>query len=268
MLFYVLNSLIGVVIMILFAFFKKQNWKNAIVFMLLYNGIVLFSFVNSKWLDTDLIITMIPVFLPITIGINMALLMELLNPIFKNRPVVFKLFYGIVIVGFTFFIVNVQEKTVSKLVLTDKTPKTVLDAYDQITETFIPFTYAVVNDNSAELISKNKHFFINYNYFLKEYPKKDSVFYSNIKNPYFFKIHPEYVLPNSVLVFVYNPNTIPNTSIFKESCLLEYKIRNQLENLKEKGRKIDALYKSDVVEVYEIINVPKKSKTKDLIYEK
>jgi hypothetical protein len=290
MLFYQICSGIGIFIMLLLTWIKKENWKTALAFMLFFNGLVLLSRLNNNWLDTDIIITMFPVFIPITVGINAALIQKLMGSFIKEKSVLSQLIYTVIIIGFIGFLIQIQTKTLTELKVTDRTPTTVLNAYDEISETYIPYTYAVVNINSAEPISTNKHFFINYDYFLDNYPRRDSIYNKNKGNPHYFKKHPEMVLPNSIFVFVYNPDEIKSgnlvgkynsivtektnldidnaESLFSEGSRKTPRLLTLINNLNKKGREIHLYYHSDTVKVYEIVNVPKKSKTADLIYEK
>ena len=288
-LFYQILSGLGILAMSFLTIIKKENWKGPLAFMLFFNGLVVLSHINNSWLDTDLIITMIPVFLPITIGLNTSLLVKLINAKLKIDPSLSKTIYGVVIVVFVVFLIQIQKKSIQKLKVTDRTPTTVLNAYDQISRSYIPFTYAVVNVNSAELISTNKHFFINYDYFIDNYIYRDSIYNAHKKNEHYFQQHPKTVLPNSIFVFVYNlekaktnlENETNNKtnhsyvldiddpeSLFSDGSRKAPQLTAILDALKKKGRTVKLYFNSDEVKVYEIVNVAKRSKTEDLIYEK
>ena len=288
--FYQINSGIGILIMLLFTWIKKENWRNSLVFMLFFNVLVLLSHINNSWIDSDIIISMFPVFIPITMGINADIILKLINPLIKERPLLSKFIYTVLIVGFIGFLIQIQIKTISKLKITDRTPTIILNAYDQISEDYIPYTYAVVNINSAELISTHKHFFINYDYFLANYPSRDAIFNKHKEDQHYLQKHPQIVLPNSVFVFVYNPAKIAGGNLVgKYNHIVTEKTNLEIDNpeshfsegsrktpqllalinkLRQKGREIHLYYDSDIVKVYEIVNVPKMSKTEDLIYEK
>ena len=290
MLFYQVISGFGILAMLLFAWIKKEDWKAPLAFMLFFNGLLLLSDIKNGWLDTDLIITMIPIFLPITIGLNAALIVKLIDPLFKEKSIVSKLFYGVMIAGFVGFLIQIQIRTITKLKVSDRTPTTVLNAYDQISRSYIPYTYAVVNVNSAELIGTNKHYFINYDYFLDNYIYRDSIYNKYKRSSRYIQKHPQMVLPNSIFVFVYNPDKInagsffgkssrnaPNKKVldiddpegfFSDGSHKTPKLLAVINKLKQKGREINLYFDSDVVKVYEIVNVSKRSKTEDLIYEK
>jgi hypothetical protein len=122
----------------------------------------------------------------------------------------------------------------------------------------------VVNDFSTNSISTSQHFFINYEDFLKDYLKKDEIYDKNKKNKKFFKKYPQYVLPKSIIVFVYKEKTqiesVQNS--FKEMT----KVKNVIEKLKDRGRTVTKKYSNSVFDVYEIINVANESEINDLIF--
>jgi hypothetical protein len=143
--------------------------------------------------------------------------------------------------------------------------------------------------NSAELISTNKHYFINYDYFIDNYIYRDSVYNAHKKNEHYFQLHPKMVLPNSIFVFVYNlekaktnlDNETSNKtnhsyvldiddpeSLFSDGSRKAPQLTAIIDTLKKKGRTVKLYFNSDEVKVYEIVNVAKRSKTEDLIYEK
>ena len=88
---------------------------------------------------------------------------------------------------------------------------------------------------------------------MASYLQKDALYFSNYKKLNYFKSHPNEVLPNSILIFIY---TNVNTK----------KLFNLLKILKQRGREINIFYQSTDLKVYEIINQPNSSKTTDLIF--
>ncbi|MFN4199152.1 MAG: hypothetical protein ACK4FS_09020, partial [Flavobacterium sp.] len=70
-------------------------------------------------------------------------------------------------------------------------------AYQEIYTHFFPYSYAVVNDQIAQTISTNKHFFQNYSDFLITYLESDSIYHANRKDPKFPINHPDKVIPKS-----------------------------------------------------------------------
>jgi hypothetical protein len=260
---YQLATFGGMALLLVFIFFFKENWGAAFAFLVYFNMLILLSKVDSLWIDTDLLNQAISVIMPIIAGISAAIVFRLLRPVFGrferfNPYATVALCGGLIYCAFYF-----QHGKIEKLTAVDTTPKQVLEAYDRISTTYFPYSYAVVNDNTAQGISTNKHFFINYNDFIYEYPKLDSIYFKNLHNPKFFKKNPDYVLPKSVLLFVFNKN---KSEMYGEYGDITNDLMKQLALLKKRGRKVELFYNNKDVDVYEIINEPKESKVSDLIF--
>jgi len=159
-----------------------------------------------------------------------------------------------------------QQNKINSLTEADKTPKQILDAYDKIEQTFFPLSYCVVNDPATQVISTNKHFFMNYDFFLDEYQNIDSINFKHRKDPKFLIKNPEYSLSKSVLVFVLNDSNKAENNIFSLNKELKSSLINELDVLKSRGRKVSLFYESKILNVYEIINEPQESKISDLIF--
>jgi hypothetical protein len=158
-----------------------------------------------------------------------------------------------------------QEKNINSLTLSDQTPKQILDAYDKISQTYFPYAYTVVNDPAAQVISTNKHFFMNYDFFLSDYLKIDSINTKHIKDPNFLIKNPEYSLSKSVLVFVLNDKSKDENNAFSQNKHLKKSLIDELKLLRERNREVNLFYKSKILNVYEIVNEPRESKISDLI---
>jgi hypothetical protein len=260
------STLFGGIVILVLAFFKKVNWRETILFFFYFNLLIILYSVENKWIDRDLIINSVVVFIPILLGLNAAIIIRVFD-ISLFRLEKYKLIsisvFIILILGFSFYF---QKNNINKLTISDSTPKQILDAYDKIGQTYYPFSYSVVNNPATQIISTNKHFFMNYSYFLQEYPKIDSIYFRNRNHPQFFIKNPQFTVSKSVLVFILSDNNKTENNIYSEDKSLNYKLINELELLKKRGRKIDLFYKSEFLQVFEIINEPKESKISDLIF--
>ncbi|HBI02153.1 MAG TPA: hypothetical protein DDY18_11100, partial [Flavobacterium sp.] len=205
------------------------------------------------------------VFIPICFGITTAVLLRLLFPIYK-KVFRYKIPIAVAVSLLAFGgIVYSQVQPLNNIKTSDKTPRMVLDAYDKILHEYFPHSYAVVNDNIAQTLSLNKHFFINYEDFLFSYLESDSIYHHNKMKPKFFVENPQYVIPKSVLVFVYHDNS-ESENHFADQNQLEPLLKEHFNTLEKRGRKVSLYYESPYVNVYEIENEPKSSKIDDLIY--
>ncbi|RZJ30498.1 MAG: hypothetical protein EOO48_04830 [Flavobacterium sp.] len=262
--YYQLSTFVSILLILKFVFYNKdKNWGAALAFLIYFNVLVFLGHITSEWIDRDLLNQALSVFMAVVIGINAAVIIRLFSPVLNkfarfNRVAVIVFLGAILLVA-----VYYQKDTIATLTEADTTPKQVLDAYDKISTTYFPYSYAVVNDYSAQAISTNKHFFVNYTDFLNDYPAQDSVYFKNIHNPKFFKKHPESVLPKSVLLFVFHgtPDMYGEENGDISDVLME-----QLAMLKKRGRKIGVFYKSENVKVYEIVNTANESQIPDLIF--
>lgn len=252
------------IILIYMVFLKEKNWNAALAFLIYFNVIVLISsFKESPWIDSDLVNETLSVFMHIVGGIGVAVVVRLFKSISLKTSQYSPVTAVVVICSLLFVAVYYQKDVIGKLDQIDTTPKQVLDAYDKISTTFFPYSYAVVNDQSTQAISTNKHFFMNYTDFIYEYPKQDSIYFANIKDPMFLKKNPEYALPKSVLLFVFKGSTDDEYANDRD---IAASLMEQLAMLKKRGRKVQLFYENRNVVVYEIVNEDGASKIRDLIF--
>ena len=260
------STLAGGILILLFLITKRENWSLTIAFFLYFNFLVFLATVHNQWIDRDMIINSLTIFLPVIFGLNAALVVRFFNlALYKLER--FTPYTAILLVGgLTYASIYYQQNNIDKLTESDETPKHILDAYDKISKTYFPYSYSIVNDPATQVISTNKHFFMNYDYFLEDYAKVDSVYFKNKKDPKFLIKNPQYALTKSVLVFVLNENNKAEKNIFSENKYLSVELKKELEMLRQRGRKISLFYDSKILKVYEIVNEPGESKVTDLIF--
>ncbi len=262
--YYQLGSVAAMLVLLVYIFYLKENWYAAFAFLIYFNLLVLLGKMNDlTWIDKDLLSQALSVFMHIVAGVVIAIVIRLAKPISirtaqLNVPVVVAIMAALVYAA-----VYYQKDMINSLDEIDTTPKQVLDAYDKISTTYFPFSYAVVNDNTSQAISTNKHFFMNYQDFIYDYPKQDSIYFANIKDPKFLKKNPEYALPKSVLIFVFKGR---KQSMYGENGDISEILMDQLDTLKKRGRTVQLFYTNDDINVYEVINEPGESRVVDLIF--
>ncbi len=265
--YYQYLSLFGIILTLKFIFFNKENWNGALTILVYFNLLLLIEEVNNVWIDADLIKQAIAVFIPILFGIIVAVFLRLLFPFYKKavfiKPYFELTMIAVIIVSAVYF----QKNEFAKLNQTDVTPRKILDSYDKINSHYFPLSYAVVNDYSAQAISINKHFFINYDDFLKDYTDRDSIYFKNIKNEKFLAKYPEYILPKSVLIYMYFQKGKSEKQFIQNNIYSE-ELKTKMEILKSRGRKIEVFYENDIFKIFEIINIPEESRMNDLIFKK
>lgn len=265
MIYYQYLSYGSIICCLLLLFFKNEKWNAALCFLLYFNFLVFLSEINHNWIDNDLVKLSLGIFIPVVLGISIALIIRIAYFFYTKTEVIKPAFAVFLIAGVLYSAFHYQEREFRKLHKTDNVPRDLINVYEKITLSFYPYSYAVVNDYTTQPISINKHFFIHYTDFTANYLKRDSVYFKNKKNKKFLKKNPEYVLPNSVLVFIYKKADDKSNRIIV-NCEITPLILSKLEVLKKRGRKVSVFYESSLIKVFEIENAPGQSKTDDLIF--
>lgn len=265
MIYYQYLSYICMICCLLFMFLKNEKWNAALCFLLYFNFLVVLSEINHSWIDNDLVKLSLGIFIPILLGIAVAIIIRIGYFFYTKTEVIKPVFAIFLITGVLYSAVHYQGKEYKKLHKTDDIPRDIINVYEKITSSYYPYSYAVVNDYTTQSISINKHFFIHYTDFTDNYLKRDAVYFKNKKNKKFLQKNPEYVLPKSVLVFIYKKGDDKNNRIIV-NCKISPLLLSKLKTLKNRGRKISVFYESSLIKVFEIENDPGQSKTDDLIF--
>jgi hypothetical protein len=257
---------IGFIVAMLLVLIRRENWRATITLYAYFNFLIMLTFIKSEWLDIDLLNNSISVILPIILGLHVSLISRLMNfglqRFEKYSPITVSLIFAAML--YTSYVY--QKNSINALTVSDQTPKQILNAYDKISQTFFKNSYCVVNDPAAQVISQNSHFFMNYEFFLNDYPRIDSINTKHKKEPDFLVKNPEYSLSKSVLVFVLNEKAIDETNSFAENKQFQNKLIANIKMLNKRGRRVNLFYDSDILRVYEIVNEPGESKTSELIF--
>lgn len=263
--YYQLLSYIGLVLSIILLFFRKENINGAISFLLFLNFIIYLSTIENPWVDLDLIRQTLAVFLSIAVGLVVGLLLKPFDKITYKLKMVLPIFCIVFAISATYGAYQFQQKRFEKMQVIDDTPRKVINAYDLITTEYFPYSYTIVNDFSTQPLSKNKHFFLNYDEFLTDYLPRDKVFFKHKHDKKFLKNNPKYVLSNSVLIFVYkNQKEISNELVVNQKYTSN--LMKLFQTLKKRKREVRIFHKDKVFDVYEIVNIPGESRLTDLIF--
>lgn len=248
--------------------FKKGSWINTLIFLLFFNALIILAEMKYSWVDVEKIKVLFIVMFPLVIGLLIALVLYLFQ--FVTRPLVKlqPLSILLILVAMVFYSFKYQEKPIKNLKRADRIPKEILFGYDKIAQVFYDNTYTIVNDPSTQVISTNRHGFMNYDYFIANYLTKDSIYDKNKKNKLFLLSNPDVVLPKSVLIFVVNPTDDNEHNLYADNAKLTKTVLKTLQQLKQRGRTIHVFHQSNRITIYEIINVPGASKMRDLVFTK
>lgn len=251
--YYVILAFVGSLLTLYFILFLKENWNISLAFLLYFLLLIALLKLTNTWVDKDLMLQSLVVFFPIVIGISVGIILKLLNPITRKIQKLNNYFTVVFSFIVLYFAIDLQKTTLKIISKPNDFSLQILDVYDQIHSDYFPFSFAVVDQYTSQIISTNNHYFINYSEFLDSYLSKDAIYFKNFKKHDYFKKNPQDVLPNSILLFIYNDEN-------------SEKLFNCLNILKKRGRTINLFQSKDNFKVYEIINVPNSSKVSDLIF--
>ncbi|WP_299430576.1 hypothetical protein [uncultured Maribacter sp.] len=259
----------GITIVCLLPLFIKnrEKWNPAMVFLLFFNAVIALKWLKWSWIDIDLYYQTLSVLIVILIGIFFGILVHYFKisvPKKRSLRVI-----SIAAIFITFIFVSYFTNSFFKYDFkkTDELKTDILLVYNDLSSNYLPFSYAVVNQDYGRSISKSKHHFINYNIFTKLYSKRDSIYQTIKDDEELMKKNSSNILPNSVFVFIpkNNSNSTDENFIIKKETALE--IDAQINILKKRGRKVKVYFEDEFLTVYEIVNKENASKLNDLIFD-
>jgi hypothetical protein len=233
---------------------KSSRWRSIATILMFVIFLLTIYILELPFLDDDLLLQLISVFLPIVIGLLFYLLYQPFYGLIKQLNASNLAEIGMVLVLVVgLFYAGKSKATVTREVFNAKID--LLQAYFEIENSRLPYTYAVVNTPNNSRVSRGSHYFVSYGDFNGDYLEKDEVFHRYKREEEYLKKHPEIILPSSVFVFV--PNKL-------NSDISENVLKN-LQVLKRRGRELKLVYEGASVKVFEIVNIPNSSKINDLL---
>lgn len=130
----------------------------------------------------------------------------------------------------------------------------------------VPHTYAVVASGITLPLAMNRHYFLNYENFLNDYPEIDSLYHDVIS----LKGKPadgSLIPPPSILIFTGKPQAnAGEKSFFYPDSQLTKKLYSWLDNYSRKERRqLKVFYDSPAERYFEIINIPNQSNVIQLL---
>ncbi|KYG80597.1 hypothetical protein EV198_2279 [Roseivirga ehrenbergii] len=260
-----ITSVAIVVVMLLMLKNKKDKWASLIAFVIYVNALILISSFNFRYLDQDLFNEVLPVFISIILGIAIYLVMY--SFVTKVKKVFMPEAIAVVFI-FILFATGAfygQKNLFGNEEPTSRLSKNVIAAYQEISSSYLPYSYAVVNSGTFQPLSTNSHNFINYRDFLGEYTVRDSVYFANKEDKEFLRANTQYIIPNSLLVFIYNTTSEDGFNRLAINLNLTDEVMVSMEKLKSEGRTIRVFFEKEDLTVYEIVNNPGEARIKELL---
>jgi len=255
-------SIISINLIILFQIkrYLKTPFYLQYVFNVFSALILGLSFVKNSLLDQDILNQSICIFIPIVVTMfigNINVCLQLFYKAKQNKLRLGLFALSSLVACFSIFNYHIkpQEQLIRETVFEKQL---ILEAYANIFDTYLPYSYAVVNNNYGKNFSINAHYFMTTKYFKEKYDNQDDLYdkYKTDKN--FLDKNPEYILPKTILVFSIESNE-PKYNTDNNNI-------QQIEKLISKGRKVNLFLEKGPLKVYEIVNTPNASKIVDLMF--
>ncbi|MHA7102077.1 hypothetical protein [Roseivirga pacifica] len=259
-------SLISVVVMTVLFSKKSVKWASPLMFIIYVNGLILLSRLDLGFFDIDLFNEVLPIFIACSIGLAFYIIYYFFNTGVRHIEIPDKLSAPLLFMGFIAGAFYSQQTLFTRVNQNDNIlSKDILEAYQKIHDGFIPYGFAVINANTMQPISRGSHNFISYEDFVENYPQRDSVYFANKEDKEFLRQNTEYIIPNSLLVFVYDsvPSEFAGKVPIDESLL--QRVDGQLKAFESNGRTVRLFFEKGDLKVYEIVNNPSQAKLSELL---
>ena len=264
-LYYFIFGIVLLLALLPIYFKSKENWTPALVITIFFNLIISLRWITWDWIDVDLYYQTIAALVTLPIGIGFGVVIHYLKIALPKNQVVKVPVYSMLFIALFYMAYSSNGFLDYEANKKDELKTDIILVYNTLANNYLPYTYAVVNENYGFTISKSEHHFIDYENFTKSYIERDSVYQDIKEDELLLKENPQAILPHSVFVFV-SENKEANLSSLTTPVEVKKDILNTLKTLKDKGRKIEVFYTDKYLTVYEIINKKNSSRLDELIF--
>lgn len=258
-------SMLGIVAMSILYRKNRRKWKSPLVFIVYVNVLILYSRVGFSYFDYDLFNEVLPVFIACALSLIFYLIYYFFNTGLKRIQITDWISAPLIFLLFLAGAYYSQQQLVRRAAKTGTLSKNILEAYQLINGSFIPYGYAVVNANIMLPISSGSHYFISYDEFVESYPERDSIYFEYRNDKEFLERNTQFIVPNSVLVFMYENESSEFAAKVRVNPSTKIRVLSEMETLKSKGREVRLFFEKDNLKIYEIINNPKAAKIEELL---
>lgn len=158
--------------------------------------------------------------------------------------------------GFAVWFLILQGGFEISRILPQTQPNGFFDAYYNIINERIPYTYATVGPDLDNELAKNRHYFMNYDFFLDNYGAIDSLYQQYLTVPNDQRPEEQAVPPASIFLFVEKPpyGSIQQGILYDAQGVMR-DLEQWLASFRQlEGRKVNIYHETEGTIVYEIIN--------------
>ncbi|MEQ9310563.1 MAG: hypothetical protein RLN90_13995 [Balneolaceae bacterium] len=268
--YYLISALILILLNILLLVKNKIPDKKELVFLSFF---ALISFVYTPYfpflytlIDPD----QLNLFYTVCISIFFGIVYLNVSRIFESLEKKYTWAYNSLNIGLAVFcitsILYVQKGAFLERALPETLPNGFFEAYYSIVSERAPYTYATVSPELDRRLAQNRHYFMNYEFFLDNYGGIDSLYQQYLLVPKKLRTEKE-IPPASIFLFLEKP---PYTGIQQGILYNSQSTMNDMNQWVQvfegmKGRNIITYYESEDAIIYEIINRENESRINSLL---
>tara|TARA_R110000868_G_scaffold304437_23_gene565446 strand:+ start:11068 stop:13128 length:2061 start_codon:yes stop_codon:yes gene_type:complete len=268
--YYFEGAVFLILINIVFLLLKKTTQKKELVFLILF---AIISFIYTPFfpfsyiiIDPDQLNLFYSVTISVFIGIVFLNVLRLFEFLKNKSNRIFTFLNGSIAIIGILSIIFLQGGIFISRSLPETLPNGFFDAYYTIVNERVPYTYATVSPELDRGLAENRHFFMNYEFFLDNYGIIDSLYQQYLLVPKALRTQKE-IPPASIFLFLEKP---PYSAI-QQGIL--YDSQNTMKDMEQwiqvfsgmKGRNIKVYYESEDAIIFEIINREKESRISSVL---
>lgn len=263
--YYLIGAGILILINIVLIATKIIDQKKELVFLFLF---ALVAYIYTPYFPFSYILIdpdQLNLFYAVTIAAFMGLVFLNISRLFsfllRKTPKVYKAANVASMITLITTIVILQQGILISRALPETLPNGFFEAYYSIVDERVPYTYATVGPELDRQLALNRHYFMNYEFFLDNYGVIDSLYQQYLTLPKASRAGEE-IPPASIFLFLEKP---PYSGI-QQGIL--YNSQNTMSDMQQwisvfeglEGRNIEVYYESEDAIIYEIINREEESR--------
>ncbi len=253
------------------AVIRKIELSDELIFMTVFSLLSYwyspFLQMDALWIDLDQLNAFYALLIGIFGGVAFSSLLQLLMKVTGLKPMATNVIATILFIFGLGGALYLQNGLSLSRVLPVTVPNGYYQSYYRIIEENLPYSYATVGPEIERINAKNRHYFMNYGYFLNQYGSIDSLYHEQLLSPE-SKGKPKQVPPASIFIFMVKPpfGSIQQGILYDASTVMR-DLEQWLNSYREmKGRTLKKYYEDAETVVYQIINREKESRVEDVLY--
>ncbi len=268
--YYLIAAGIFIIINIALLALKVIDNKKELVFLILFS---LVAYVYTPYfpfsyilIDPDQLNLFYALTIAVFLGIAFLNLSRLVGYLLKQSKKVFRFINIGSAVALMSAIIFLQQGILVSRALPETLPNGFFEAYYKIVGDRVPYTYATVGPELDRQLALNRHYFMNYEFFLDNYGVIDSLYQQYLTLPEAMRAG-ENIPPASIFLFLEKP---PYSGI-QQGIL--YNSQSTMSDMQQwiqvfeglEGRNIQVYYESEDAIIYEIVNREKESRINSVL---